>query len=57
MYMPTRSHWTTTEPQMVPVRDSNRRTEATTITVYIPLHMVRLDQYLSTDLACDTVCP
>ena len=56
MYMSTRSRWTTTELQMVPIRDSNRHTEATTLAVYIPLHMVELDQYLSTDCACDTVC-
>ena len=57
MYMPTRSCWTTAEPQMVPIRDSNRHMEATTIAVYIPLHMVRLDQYLTENCACDTVCP
>ena len=57
MYMPTLSRWTTTEPQMIPTRDWNQHTEATTMAVYISLHMVRLDQYLSTDCACDTVCP
>ena len=57
MYMPTRSRWATTEPQMVPIRDWNRHKEATTIAVYIPLHMVQLDQYLSTHCACDTVSP
>ena len=57
MYMPTRTRWTTTEPQMVPIRDSNCHVGATTIAVYIALHMVRLDQYLSTDSACDTVLP
>ena len=56
MYMPTRFCQTSTEPQMVFIRDSNRHTEATTIAVYIPLHMVKLDQYLRTDCACDTVC-
>ena len=55
MYMPTRSRWTTTEPQVVCISDSNRHTEATTIAVYIPLYMVQLDQYLSTDCACDNV--
>ena len=40
MYMATRSRWTTTEPQIAPIRDSNRHTEATTVAVYIPLHMV-----------------
>ena len=54
VYMPTGSRWTTTEPEMVPTRDSNRHTEATTLAMYIPLHMVQLDQYLSTDCACDT---
>ena len=44
------------KPQIVPVRDSNRHTEATAIAVYIPLHMFQLDQYLSTDCVCDTVC-
>ena len=29
------------EPQMVPIRDSNRHTRATTIPLYVPLHMVR----------------
>ena len=56
MYMCTRSRCTTTEPQMVLISDSNRRTEATTLAVYIPLHMVRMDQDLITDCACDTVC-
>ena len=57
MYMSTRYCWTTTDPLIVPIRDSNRHTEATAIDVYILLHMVRLDQYLSTDCACDSVCP
>ena len=57
MYMTTRSRWTTTESQMVPIRDSNRHTEATTIAVYIRLHMVWFDQYSSTGCACDTVYP
>ena len=56
MDMFTWSPWTTTEAQMVPIMDPYRVTEATTVTVYIPLHMVRLDQYLSTVYACDTVC-
>ena len=29
----------------------------TMIAVYIPFHMVRVDQYLRTDCACDTVFP
>ena len=45
------------EQQMVPIRDLNQHTEATTIAVYIPLHMLRLDQYLSTDCACEAACP
>ena len=57
MYVSTQSRWTTTELQMVPIRDSNRHTEATMIAMYIPLHSVQLDQYSSTDGACDTVCP
>ena len=44
MYMPTWSPWTTTEPQRVHIRDSNKHTEATTIPVYISLHMARLVQ-------------
>ena len=56
MYMPTRSRWTTTEPQMVPIKDSNRHTEATKVDVYIPLHMVQLAPYLSTYCACYTMC-
>ena len=54
MYVSTQSRWTTTELQVVPIRDSNRHTEATKLGTYIPLLMV---QYLSTDGACDTVCP
>ena len=57
MYMPTRSGWTTTEPRMVPIRDSHPHTEATTIAVYIPSYMIQLDQYLSTHAVYDTVCP
>ena len=44
--MSTLSRWTTTKPQMVPIRDSNRHTEATTLAVYMPLHIVQLNQYL-----------
>ena len=55
--MPTQFCSTTTEQQMVPIGDSNLHTEATTITVYIPFHMARLDQYLSTNCVCDTVGP
>ena len=40
MYMPTRSRWTTMEPKMLPIKDSNRHMEVTTIGVYISLHMV-----------------
>ena len=57
MSMFTRSRWTTTELHVVPIRDSKPHTKATTLAVYIFLHMVQFDQYLSADCACDTVCP
>ena len=56
-YMSTRSRWATTELQMDPIRDSNQHTKATTLAVYIVLHMVPVDKYLSTDCACDHLCP
>ena len=42
---------------MVPIRESNQHTDATMIALYIPFHMVRLDQCLSADFASDTVSP
>ena len=38
--MSTQSCLTTTELQIVPIRDRNRHTEVTTLAMYIPLHMV-----------------
>ena len=41
--MPTRLRWATTELQIVPIRGSNRHTEAITLGEYILLHMVLVD--------------
>ena len=56
VYMSTRLCWTTTELQVVPMRDTNRHTEATMLTMYINYTWSNLDRYLNTDCACDTVC-
>ena len=39
VYMSTRSCWTATELQIVPVGDTNRRTKETILAMWIPLHM------------------
>ena len=46
MYMSTPSCWTTTDLQIVPIRDTNRHTEGTMLAMYIPLHMVQFAQVL-----------
>ena len=46
IYMPTGSRWTTTELHMVPINDTNRHTEATTLAMYVLLHMVRFGPVL-----------
>ena len=46
MYMPRRSRWTTTELQMVPIRDTNGHTQATTLAMYILLHTVHFGPVL-----------
>ena len=56
-HLSAQSHWATTELQMDPIRDLNQHTKATTVAVYILLHIVLVDKYLNKDCARDIVCP
>ena len=56
-HLSARFRWATTELQMDSIRDSNQHTKATTLAVYILLHIVLVDKYGNKDCARDIVCP